>query len=115
VPQAEEIIERQFKAHPESEYVFVFCHNKPYTRYDLKCRLRRLCIKAGTSRIYSPYAMRHTFASMESDSGQIETMALARLMGHSTTRTLNRYVSNTLASHLKAVNLIGDRLKELTD
>jgi hypothetical protein len=58
------------------------------------------CIKAGTSRINSPSALRHTFASMESDSGQIETMALARLMGHSTTHTLSRYVSNTLASHL---------------
>jgi hypothetical protein len=52
---------------------------------------------------------------MESDSGQIETMALTRLMGHSTPRTLSRYVSNTLDSHLKAVNLVGDRLKELTD
>ena len=41
-------------------------------------------------------------------------MSLARLMGHSTTRTLNRYVSNTLDSHLKAVNLVGDWLKRLT-
>jgi hypothetical protein len=40
-------------------------------------------------------------------------MALARLMGHSTTRTLGRYVSNTLASHLAAVNLVGDRLRLL--
>lgn len=112
-PEAEDIVSRQFKARPNSEHVFVFHRGKPYTRYDLKCRLRRLCVKAGTSRIYSPYALRHTFASMESDSGQIETMALARLMGHSTTRTLNRYVSNTLESHLKAVNLVGDRLKQL--
>ena len=42
-------------------------------------------------------------------------MSLARLMGHSTTRTLNRYVSNTLDSHLKAVNVGGDRLKKLRD
>ena len=113
-PEAEEIVERQFKAHPDSPYVFVFHAGHPYTRYDLKCRLRRLCIKAGTSRIYSPYSLRHTFASMESDSGLVETMSLARLMGHSTTRTLNRYVSNTLDSHVKAVNLVGDRLKQLT-
>lgn len=113
-PEAEAIIERQFKAHPDSEYVFVYHRDKPYSRYDLKCCLRRLCIKAKTSRAFPPYALRHTFASMESDSGQIETMALARLMGHSTPRTLSRYVANTLASHLKAVNVIEDRLKELT-
>jgi hypothetical protein len=28
-------------------------------------------------------------------------------------RTLGRYVSNTLASHLAAVNLVGDRLRLL--
>ena len=113
-PEGEEIIERQFKARPRSKYVFVFHAGHPYTRYDLKCKLRRLCVKAGTSQVYSPYALRHTFASMESDSGLVETMSLARLMGHSTTRTLNRYVSNTLASHVNAVNLVGDRLKTLT-
>jgi len=111
--EAKEIVGRQSEAHPGAEHVFVFHQGKPYSRYDLKCRLRRLCLKAKTSRIYSPYALRHTFASIESDSGQIETMALARLMGHSTTRTLNRYVSNTLDAHLKAVNLVEDRLNKL--
>lgn len=116
VPLAEEavaIAAQQSMAHPDSEHVFVFHGNKAYTRYDLKCRLRRLCLKAKTSRVYSPYALRHTFASIQSDSGQVETMALARLMGHSTTRTLNRYVSNSLESHLKAVNLVENVLRKL--
>ena len=112
-PEGEEIINRQFKAHPHESHVFVNNLGTPFTRYSLKTYLKRLCKKAKTSRIYSPYSLRHTFASIESDTGQIETMALARLMGHSTVRTLNRYVSNTLEAHLKAVNLVGDRLKEL--
>lgn len=32
------------------------------------------------------------------------------MMGHTTTRTLERYVSNTHAHHLKAVNAIADRV-----
>jgi hypothetical protein len=34
-------------------------------------------------------------------------------MGHSQTRTLERYVSNTYESHLKAVEMVGDRLKKV--
>jgi hypothetical protein len=39
-----------------------------------------------------------------------ETTGLARLMGHTTTRTLERYVSNTFESHRKAVTDLQDRL-----
>ena len=46
---------------------------------------------------------------MESDAGT-ETTGLARLMGPSTTRTLERYVSNTFESHRKAVTALQDRL-----
>ena len=42
-----------------------------------------------------------SFASMESDAGT-ETTGLARLMGHSTTRTLERYVVNTFEAHQEA-------------
>ena len=79
----------------------------PYTRYSFKTKLARLCKRAKTSRIYTPYALRHTFASMESDAGT-ETTGLARLMGHSTTRTLERYVVNTHEHHMKAVTALQD-------
>ena len=58
------------------------------------------------------YALRHTFASMESDAG-VETTGLARLMGHSTTRTLERYVVNTAEHHLKGVTAVQDRIRSV--
>jgi integrase len=111
-PNAEEIVERQVKKHPKSPTIFLNGNGTCYNRFAYKTRLRRLCKKAGTSRIYSPYSLRHTFASMESDGG-VETTALAGLMGHSTVRTLGRYVSNTFEHHRKAVQMVEDRLKKI--
>ncbi|MEI6563889.1 MAG: hypothetical protein WCO42_06240 [bacterium] len=58
------------------------------------------------------YALRHTFASMASES-HAETTGLAMLMGHSTTRTLMRYVRNTFSHHLKTVTDVGRRVELL--
>jgi len=49
---------------------------------------------------------------MESDAG-VETTGLARLMGHSTTRTLERYVVNTAEHHLKGVTAVQDRIRSV--
>jgi hypothetical protein len=46
---------------------------------------------------------------MHSDAG-VETTGLARLMGHSTTRTLERYVFNTFETHRDAVVAIQKRV-----
>ncbi len=81
-------------------------------RYSFKTRLGRLCRRAGVSRVFPPYALRHTFASMESDGGE-ETTSLSRLMGHTTTRTLERYVVNTAEHHLKGVTAVQDRIRSV--
>ena len=47
---------------------------------------------------------------MESETGT-ETTGLARLMGYSTTRTLERYVVNTQEHHRKAVTALQDRIR----
>jgi integrase len=107
--EARAIFQRQTAKHPDSDFVFLNAAGTPYTRYAFKTRLARLCRRAKTSRVHTPYALRHTFASMESDSG-IETTSLARLMGHTTTRTLERYVSNTFEHHLKAVEAMQNRV-----
>jgi uncharacterized membrane protein len=67
-----------------------------------------MCRRAGT-KLYCPYSLRHTFASMQSDSG-VETTCLMRLMGHTTTRTVERYVSNTWSHHREAVGAVGERV-----
>jgi integrase len=109
---AHSIVVRQLERHPKAAVIFPNSRGELYTRYVLKTRMRRLCKKAGTSRIYTPYALRHTFASMESDAGT-ETTGLARLMGHSTTRTLERYVVNTFEAHQAAVEALQNRVRRV--
>ena len=108
-PVAEDILERRFKAHPRSELVFLNAKGEPYTRQAFRNRLIRWCRRAGIRDI-TPYALRHAFASMQSDS-RIETTSLARLMGHTTNRTVERYVHNTFEHHRKAVVGLEKRLK----
>ncbi|MEI6211900.1 MAG: site-specific integrase, partial [bacterium] len=111
-PDAHAIVLRLLAKHPDSDIVFLNGCGTPYTRYSFKTRLARLCRRAKTSRVYTPYALRHTFASMESDAG-VETTGLARLMGHTTTRTLERYVVNTAEHHLKGVTAVQDRIRSV--
>ena len=49
-----------------------------------------------------PYALRHTFASMQAD-GDTNMVALGQLMGHSSTRTTARYIRTSCEHHVKAV------------
>jgi integrase len=108
---AKEIIDRQ-AGRSNGGVVFLNRSGGPYNRITYGQRFRRLSIKAGTSKIYTPYSLRHTFASMQSDGG-VETTALASLMGHSTTRTLIRYVNNTFEHHLNAVQQLEDRVNKI--
>jgi integrase len=65
-------------------------------------RLAKLC---GVEKVI-PYGLRHTFASLQAVGGT-ETNSLAQLMGHSSTRTLQRYVSNTAKEHKEAMDRNG--------
>ena len=58
------------------------------------------------------HSLRRTFACLQSDAG-IETTSLSRLMGHSTTRSVERYVSNTFAHHKQAVAAVDSRLSQI--
>ena len=101
--EAEAIVERQMKSHAHSPFIFLHEDGKPYTRYTLRDRFRRLTRDCGISSKIIPYGLRHTFASLQAVGGT-ETTSLAQLMGHSTTRTLQRYVSNTVKQHKEAVD-----------
>ena len=105
-----DIIERQTAQHPTSPYIFLNADGNPYTKFALRNRLRRLCKRLEVQEI-QPYALRHTFASLHSDAG-IESTSLARLMGHTTTRTLERYVHNSQESHQRAVDGVEDQIRE---
>jgi site-specific recombinase XerD len=100
--EAEAIFERQIKLHPKSKFIFLNFNGIPFTRTALRDRFRRLQKKCGLKGSIIPYGLRHTFASLQAVGGT-ETTSLAQLMGHSTTRTLQRYVSNTAKEHLEAM------------
>lgn len=106
--EARAIVRRQVEHHPDSDFIFQNNKGKPYTRQVYRNRLIRNSRKAGIGDV-TPYALRHTFASMESDAG-VETTSLASLMGHSEIRTLKRYVTNNYESHLNAVQKVEERL-----
>jgi len=107
---AEQIVKRQIAAHPQSRHIFLNGRGSPFTRYGFRTRLDRLSARVGVRKI-NPYILRHTFATWESEGG-IESTALSQMMGHTTTRMLDRYVSNTHEHHMKAVELIAARIRK---
>ena len=50
-----------------------------------------------------PYALRHTFASLQAD-GDINIVTLGQLMGHTSTRTTARYIRASAEHHKQAVD-----------
>lgn len=62
--------------------------------------------RAGVRNV-TPCLVRHTFTTWEPEAN-IETTALAQTMGHTTTRTLERYVTHTHARHVKAVEVVAE-------
>jgi len=110
--EGENIIERQMMAHPKAATIFVDANGNPYGNWTLRNKFRRLCKKAGVRDTITAYDLRHEFASRNSDNG-VETTGLAQLMGHSTTRTLMRYVKNTHAAHKRAIDAVEKGLQSV--
>ena len=110
--EAEEILERQVMKHPGSANIFLNAAGTAYDSHVLGHKLRRLGKRIGLKKGLCAYSFRHTFASMQSDSN-IETNSLMSLMGHSTTRTLQRYVANTFSHYKEAVNQHAERVGKL--
>ncbi len=108
VPEAVKIARTQIAKHPKSEYVFLNGVGKPYTGGVLRQRFKRCCKRAGI-KVRPPYAMRHTFGSMQAEAN-INQACLSHLMGHSQIRTTMRYVAPTDEYHREAVALISGRI-----
>ncbi len=73
----------------------------PYATDVFRRKLERWCDRAEIEQ-KPPYALRHTFASMQAD-GDTNMGALGQLMGHSSTRTTARYIRASCEHHVKAV------------
>ncbi len=94
--EAEEIVRRQLSAHI-SPYVFLNDDGTPYSADVFRRKLERLCGRAKVPK-RAPYALRHTFASVEAENG-VDALTLAQLMGHTDISTTARYVSATQEHH----------------
>lgn len=108
IPLPEIIIRmcRSLKARATTEHVFVNERGEPYTKNCLVLAFDRARKRAGIKPVSGEnlvlYSNRHTFGT--EGCGKVSDIELAEVMGHTTTRTLRRYV------HLKK-----GRLKEIRD
>ena len=112
VPEALEIIDRQIGQHAWRRHVFLNEAGKPYTAAVFRQRLKRWCERAGI-RPRPPYALRHTFGSLEAEADVNQTV-LAQMMGHSQLRTTARYIANNAEHHRKAMAAITGRIQKIT-
>lgn len=94
--EAEEIVNRQLEQH-SSPFVFLTEYGTPYSADVFRRKLERWCTRAGIAK-RTPYALRHTYASVEAESG-VDALTLAQLMGHTDISTTARYVSTTQEHH----------------
>jgi integrase len=85
-----DIVIRAVNQHPDSHTIFVNEDGKPYTTSTYRQRLQRWCKRAGIRRL-PPYALRHFFGTHQAGIGT-NNQVLSQIMGHTTTRTLSRYV-----------------------
>ena len=106
---ADEIVRRQMANHPFGQSVFVNADGGPYAARVLHRRIDRWCEVAGVP-VFCPYALRHTFASLQAEAG-VNVLALAGLMGHTTPRTTARYVSNSDDFNRGAMDAVAARVR----
>lgn len=88
------------KSHPD-DHVFLNAHGKPYSKDCVVKKMSRIRERAGIEKKSDEhlvlYSNRHTFAT--NSIGNVADTEFAELLGHTTTRTLRRYV------HLNADHL----------
>ena len=109
--EAREIVQRQLLAHPDEPRLFLNDDGDPFKPRAFRLRLLRWCKRAGIQP-RPPYALRHTFGSMEAEAN-INQTSLSQIMGHTTIRTTSRYISNNYDHHRKAVSAIESRVAAL--
>lgn len=100
-PEAAEIVNRQMRRHPKSEFVFLNGNEGLYTCDTLRRRMERLSRRAGLEKM-TPYSCRHSFGTALGANG-VNLAVISQLMGHSDIHTTTRYIANNDEAHVKAV------------
>ena len=100
-PEAAEIVNRQMRRHPKSEFVFLNGNDGLYTCDTLRQRMERASKRAGLDK-KTPYSCRHSFGTALGANG-VNLAVISQLMGHSDIHTTTRYIANNDEAHVKAV------------
>ena len=100
-PEAAEIVNRQMRRHPKSEFIFLNGNEGLYTCDTLRRRMERVSKRAGLDK-KTPYSCRHSFGTILGANG-VNLAVIAQLMGHSDIHTTTRYIANNDEAHVKAV------------
>ncbi len=106
--EAFEIVKHRLAVNSPLPFLFLNGNGQPWKKDVFRQRLIRWCIKAGIPP-RPPYALRHTFGSMEAEAN-INQTSLSQIMGHTTIRTTARYISNNYDHHRNAVGAIVGRV-----
>jgi integrase len=102
LPYDPSIVRRQLDSHPDEDHIFLNDEGTPYTAGVYRRRLERWCKKAKIP-VKPPYALRHSFASLQADENT-NIVALGQLMGHTSTRTTARYIRASAEHQRQAVD-----------
>jgi integrase len=100
--EAAAIVRRQVDSHPTADYIFLNEDGTPYTAGVYRRRLERWCKRAKIP-VKPPYALRHSFASLQADENT-NIVSLGQLMGHTSTRTTARYIRASAEHQRQAVD-----------
>jgi integrase len=95
-PIVENLLRWRLRVYGQTERVFLNEDGKPWTNNALRCRMRRLREKAGITPDANGenivmYSTRHTFATAAIASG-VSDKRLSELLGHTDSKTTQRYV-----------------------
>lgn len=71
-------------------HLFLNSYGDPWLTDTVRCRFRNLSEKLGLSKGVIPYGMRHRFASDAINRQKTDSLVVARLMGHSDGRMLQK-------------------------
>lgn len=76
---------------PDQERIFVNHRGTPWTRYSLACRMKRLRAEIGLPKDCKAYGLRHKYCT-DAIKRKIDITIVAKLAGHTSIRTTQRYV-----------------------
>ena len=100
---------------PEQRYLFINSRGRPWTRYALSCRLKRLRQKLGLAKDCRLYGLRYKLAC-QALRAKLDLKTLSVLLGHTDVRTTQKYARidgdlDHLASSMKQIFQIQGRSK----